>query len=328
LNSTVVGGLAVIGAHTKAAKAAAGNDICCGLIGPVGVQGAAKPSPVGNRRWDITEPGVYENYLVDLNFADADAVRIKADGAVLRHCELRNGRRDAIEIYADDVRIESCRIHHFLAGTFREQADAHGVTGRGNRITIRNCEIFCCSGDAWQMDPGRDPWSDVTLEHCDIWTTPLTEDAGGFQRGEQPGENGIDTKQESTNPRSKLVIRHCVFHGYRSSGYIGMPAALNLKDHVEAVVENCVFYDNFVALRLRGPGSHGGAHVSVRDCYFYDCDTAVRMEDRLERLEIVRPHFGAGVKRRYQQVGGKPVELKIEDERDAPPRETLLRRNS
>lgn len=103
-----------------------------------------------------------------------------------------------------------------------------------------------------------------------------------------------------------------------------MPAALNLKDHVEALVENCVFYDNFVALRLRGPGKHGGAKVTVRDCYFYDCDTAVRMEDKMERLEIIRPRFGHGVKRRYQQVGGKPIALTIDDERDAPPLKELL----
>lgn len=295
-----------------------------GLLAPVGPQGTAKPSPAGAKRWDIDQPGVYENYRIDLGFADVDAVRIKADGVVLKHCALLNGRRDAIEVYADDVTIDSCRIRNFLAGTFKEQADAHGITGRGNRITIRNCEIACCSGDAWQMDPGREPWSDVVLEYCDIWTAPLAEDAGGFKRGEQPGENGVDTKQEANHPRSKLTIRNCIFHGYRSSGYIGMPAALNLKDHVEVLIENCVFYDNFVALRLRGPGSHGGALVTVRDCYFYDCETAVRMEDKMERLEIIRPRFGHGVKRRYQHVGGKPISLEIEEEQDAPPLATLL----
>jgi hypothetical protein len=93
------------------------------------------------------------------------------------------------------------------------------------------------------------------------------------------------------------------------------------------VVENCVFYDNHVALRLRGPGSRGGALVTVRDCSFYDCDTAVRMEDKMERLEILSPRFGHGVKRRYQQVGGKPVQYKLEGEQDAPPLETLLRKS-
>jgi hypothetical protein len=110
---------------------------------------------VSGQRWDVIEPSVYENYLLDLQFADHDAVRIRANGSTLRHCELRNGRKDAIEVYADDIRIESCRIHHFLAGTFAMQADAHGITGRGHRLTISHCEIEKCSGDAWQMDPGR-----------------------------------------------------------------------------------------------------------------------------------------------------------------------------
>jgi hypothetical protein len=163
------------------------------------------------------------------------------------------------------------------------------------------------------------------IENCEVWTAPLKEDAGGFKRGEQPGENGVDTKQESRNPRSQLTIRNCLFHGYRESGYISMPAALNLKDNVEVLVENCVFFNNFVSLRLRGPGKHGGARVTVRDCYFYDCDTAVRMEDRMERLEMIRPRFGDGVRRRYQQVGGKPVELKIEDEQETTtPLATLI----
>src|SRR5688572_15816481 len=88
-----------------------------GLIGAVGPQGTPRVPPLKAERWDITEPGVYENYLLDLGFADHDAVRIRADKTTLRHCELRNGRKDAIEVYADDVRIDSCLIHHFLAGT-------------------------------------------------------------------------------------------------------------------------------------------------------------------------------------------------------------------
>lgn len=295
-----------------------------GPQGPIGPQGTPRQSPAGKRRWEITQVGVYENYLIDLGFAEEDAVRIRADGVTLRYCELRHGRQDAIEVYADDVRIESCRIHHFLAGSFAEQKDAHGVTGRSRRLVIRNCEIAWCSGDAWQMDPGRGPWSDVLIEHCDIATGPLPADAGGFRQGEQPGENGVDTKQSLDHPRSRLTIRNCVFHGYRTPGYIGMPAALNLKEHVQVLVENCIFHDNYVALRLRGPGARGGARVTVRDCYFYNCGTAIRMEDQIEGLEIISPRFGADVGRRYQYVGGKPPGLRVEGEQDAPPRKTLL----
>src|SRR5688572_14787036 len=94
-----------------------------GLIGPVGPQGKPIPSPKGKGRWDITQAGVYENYLIDLEFADTDAVRIRADNTIMRNCELRNGSRDAIEVYADDVLIENCRIRYFLAGSFKDQKD-------------------------------------------------------------------------------------------------------------------------------------------------------------------------------------------------------------
>ncbi len=314
--------------HCTACSLAADEEPRFGIIGAVGPQGAPKVPPGEGKRWDILEPGVSENYLVDLAFADSDAVRIRADKAVLRFCEFRNGRKDALEVYADDVRIERCRIHHFLAGTFKDQTDAHGITGRASRLTISNCEVSHCSGDAWQMDPGRGAWSDVTIDHCEFWTGPLAEDAAGFKKGEQPGENAIDTKQSLANPRSKLTISNSVFHGYAASGYIDMPAALNLKDHVEVLVENCVFYGNHVALRLRGPGSRGGARVTVQDCYFYDCDIAIRLEDRLEDLRIINSRFGAGVKRRYQQVGGTPPGARIEGEQIAPPLQKILRPRS
>jgi hypothetical protein len=105
-----------------------------------------------------------------------------------------------------------------------------------------------------------------------------------------------------------------------------MPAALNLKDHVEVLVENCLFYDNYVAVRLRGPGSRGGAQVTLKDCWFYDCDLAIRLEDRAEGLKIVSPHFGQGVKRRIQQVGGAPPGAMIEEGLEAPALATIYQR--
>jgi hypothetical protein len=299
-----------------------------GLIAPVGPQGPAQKPPLPGRRWDITEAGVYENLLVDADFGQFDAIRIKANGTTLRNCEIRRGQGDGVEVYADDVRIENCRIHHFLAGSFQNQADAHGITGRGSRLMVHNCEISHCSGDGWQMDPGRGQWSDVVLEHCDISMGPLMEDMAGFKAGQAPGENGVDTKQSPENARSKLTIRNSVFHGYRASGYIGMPAALNLKDHVEVLVENCLFYDNYVGVRLRGPGSRGGAQVTLKDCWFYDCDLAIRIEDRAQGLKIIRPHFGSGIKRRYQQVGGPPPEALIDEGENAPPIASIYKRRA
>jgi hypothetical protein len=293
-----------------------------GLLGPVG----PRREPVRVKSLNLTAKAVIEDHLVDADFGDLDAVRIRAAGTVIRNCEIRNGRRDAIEVYADDVLIENCRIHHFLAGTFADQKDAHGITGRASRLVIRNCEIFYCSGDCVQFDPGRGPWTDVLIENCVFWTGPLPLDAAGFKKGEQPGENALDTKQNPANPRSRLWIRNCVCYGFAAGGQISNTAALNIKDHVDVGVENCVFHDCEIACRIRGPGKHGGAHASVVGCFFYRCDSAFRLEDRIARLTVRNPAFGEGVKRKYHSVaGGAAGGGDISGERPAPPLQNVLK---
>ena len=298
-----------------------------GLTAPVGPRGeVAADRRVKTLR--IDRKAVYEDYLVDAQWAETDAVRITADGVVLRNCEIRNGLRDAIEVYAADVLIENCRIHHFLAGTFKDQKDAHGITGRPNRLTIRNCEISYCSGDGVQFDPGRGPWTDVTIENCHFFTANLPAGAAGFKAGQRPGENAVDTKQREKNPRSKMLIRNCVFNGFAAGGQIGNASALNLKNHVDVTVENCLLYDNEIAVRARGPGTDrqgfGGALITLNDCYFYTAQTAFRVEDAIERLKVTNPHFGAGVAKQVHIVGGQPKGLDVAPSLPAPPLESLL----
>jgi hypothetical protein len=204
------------------------------------------------------------------------------------------------------VQIENCRIHHLLNSTFAEQHDAHGITGRPKNLTVRNCEIYYVSGDCLQFDPGRAPWDEVLVENCTLWTGPLPADAAGFKAGERPGENAFDSKTPAEGARCRIVFRNCLFHGWKQPGQIGMLAALNLKENVQATIENCLFRDNQVAFRLRGPGSNGGALVTIRDSAVYDSAIGVRMEDHLENLTIERLGFGPGVERRYQQAGDGP----------------------
>ncbi|HEX6983971.1 MAG TPA: right-handed parallel beta-helix repeat-containing protein, partial [Planctomycetaceae bacterium] len=229
---------------------------------PIGVRGEIGPKgePTRASRLVVRESGVYENYLIDGGWKEQRLVRISADAVVLRNCEIRNGLNNAVEVYGDDVLIENCRIHHVLRGTFAKQADAHGVTGRPRRLVVRNCEIYQVSGDALQFDPGRDAWGDVLIENCELWTGPLTEDAAGFRRGERPGENAVDTKTDPKNPPARLVIRNCFLHGW-GDGQISVQAALNLKERLNALVENCAFRDNDVCFRLRGDTGRGNADV-------------------------------------------------------------------
>jgi len=102
-------------------------------------------------RLEITEPGIYENYLVDAEGKSGNIVKITADNVTLRHCEIRNATGNGVGVFGTKVTIESCRIHHLLNGTFKEQQDAHGITGRWGDVTIRNCDIFYTSGDSIQL---------------------------------------------------------------------------------------------------------------------------------------------------------------------------------
>ncbi len=206
-----------------------------------------------------------------------------------------------------NVVIESCRIHHVLAGTYDEQHDAHGVTGRPMNLTIRNCDIGLTSGDSIQFDPGRGPWDQVLIENCTLWTGPLLSDAAGFRRGQRPGENAVDTKQRTSNPRSRLTIRNCLMYGWNQPSQIGNMAALNLKNHVQVHVENCLFRDNEICFRVRGGDrEYGGALVTIDNCAVYDSQVAVRAESGIRDLKIQRLGIDAGVTRKLVSAGGGP----------------------
>jgi hypothetical protein len=255
----------------------------------------------------ITKAGVYENFLIDGQWAPTTLVKITADNVILRNCEIRHTTKNAIVVAGKNIVIESCRIHHALAGAFTEQADAHGITGSPENLVVRNCDIGLVSGDAIQFDPGRRPWDNVLVEHCTLWTGPLPADAAGFKRGERPGENAIDTKQLATNPRSRLTLRHCLLYGWNQPGQIGNIAALNLKNNVAVTVEHCLLYDNEIAFRLRGgEGEYGGALVTINDCAVYDSSVAIRAEDKIRDLKIHRLGIGSGVKSKIVSSGGGP----------------------
>lgn len=295
---------------------------------PVGVQGAVgcRADPKQVERLEITRPGVYENYLVDSAWAGGNRVKITADEVTLRNCEIRNTTGNAIGVFGKKVVIENCKIHHCLVGTFKDQKDAHGITGRWGDVTIRNCEIYHVSGDAVQFDPDRKGTGKVVIEDCTFWTGPLPADAAGFKKGERPGENAIDTKT-AKGERSVLVVRNCYFHGWNQPAPIGNAAALNLKENVHATIENCVLRDNEIGFRLRGAGGMGGALVAIKNCAVYDCAVGVRLEDKIRDLKIEGLGFGTGVANKYRQAGGGAGAGYVnEGEYQAPAFEELLKK--
>ncbi len=302
--------------------------LTCSAQNPVGVRGdigASADAKVLNRL-EITEPGIYENLIIDGNWQSGNLVKITADDVVLRNCEIRHSSGNGIGIFGTRVRIENCRIHHLLKGSFEDQQDAHGIAGRWGDVTIRNCEISHPSGDCVQFDPDRLSSGRVVIEQCSLWTGPLEDDLGGFKAGQRPGENAVDTKVKHEGPRCELIMRHCHFHGWNQPAAIENAAALNLKENVDATISHCVFQNNEIALRARGPGTRGGARVTLTDCAIYDTQTAVRTEDGIELLKLVRIGFGGKIGNRVDFAGGRTTKgFQNSGEYDAPPIEELLR---
>lgn len=295
------------------------------VIGPQGKVGCLD-QPKLVHRLEITEPGVYENYRVDAQGKGGNIVKITADDVILRNCEIFNSSGNGIGIFGNRVVIENCHIHHLLKGTFQNQDDAHGITGRWGEVTIRHCEISHTSGDCIQFDPDRASRGLVTVEHCHLWSGPLAADAGGFKAGESPGENALDTKTPPEGERCRLTIRHCYLHGWNQPSQIQNRAALNLKEHIEAEITNCVFDDNEIAFRVRGPGGRGDARVTVKDCAIYRTQVGIRAEDQISHLKLQGLAYGPGVITRLERHNGKDLPH-FEDtaETKAPPMATLLK---
>ena len=115
----------------------------------------------------------------------------------------------------------------------------------------------------------------------------------------------MDTKvRPGEEKRCKLTIRNCYFHGWQQPGQVDNLAALNLKEHIDATVTNCVFGDNEIAFRVRGPGAKGGAKVTIEGCVIESGNVGVRMEDKVEGLTIRGMRWGEGVKEKYVKAGG------------------------
>jgi hypothetical protein len=157
--------------------------VCLLAQTPVGTQTlvGTLAAPKSVSRLEITKPGVYENYLVDAQGKGGNIVKITADNVIVRNCEIFNGSGNGIGVFGTHVVIENCRIHHLLKGTFKQQEDAHGITGRWGDVTIRNCDISHTSGDCIQFDPDRASQGNVLIENCHLWSGPLPADAGGFK---------------------------------------------------------------------------------------------------------------------------------------------------
>jgi hypothetical protein len=243
----------------------------------------------------------FEGLIFDAQYAFADIISVGngADFLVLRNCEVRRTTLDCIDIgNADGILIEGCLIHHALnsAGT-TGRTDAHGiVAGVVHDLVIRNTEIHTFSGDAFQADPDREApgWDRVTIEGCNFWLAPFAVAEAGFAAGTVPGENAVDTKTYDTGTRANLTIRNTRASGF-GKGIIGNMAAFNLKENINAMLENVTVSNSQIAFRCRGPSSRPyGAWVTVKNAVVHGCEMGVRYEDNVETIKLWNCTFGAG----------------------------------
>jgi hypothetical protein len=102
-----------------------------------------------------------------------------------------------------------------------------------------------------------------------------------------------------------MIVRNSLFFGWKQPGQMTNLAALNLKNHVQASVENCLFRDNEICLRVRGgEGEYGGALVKIHHCAAYDSAVALRIEDKIRDLQVQRFGMGQGVAKKRVDAGG------------------------
>jgi hypothetical protein len=247
---------------------------------------------------------VFVGFVIDGQFGRAVAVHVgtAATGLVLRDVEIRRAARDCLDL-ADprDVVIDGALVHHCLDAS-RGRRDAHGIAaGAVRNLTVRNTEVHTFSGDAIQLDPrrGAPGWNDVTIEGCRFWLAPLSEDIAGFRAGRVPGENAVDTKTFTGKERSRIVIRNTIARGFRGS--ISNQAAFNLKEYIDAFLDQVTVSASDVAFRVRG--QQDGARATITNALVYDVGTAVRYEDGAPRLRLWNATFGLAVGRLFQSAG-------------------------
>ncbi len=249
-----------------------------------------------------------EDLIFDGNWGENDTVNLRpeADYCILRGLEIRNSRKDTLDIGGnlEGVLVENCFIHDAIRFVDGVRDDAHGiVTENVQNLTIRNTEIYYVSGDTLQFQYG---WNNITVEGCVLWNGPLPSARGGAPKGVYPGENAVDTKNYLVDDRAKLVIKNTVAYGWHSD-YINNASAFNIKQNVDVEFDRVTVYDSEIAFRLRGPdpdGVRGGALVTLKNAVIYNSDKGIRYEDKIEKLHIFNSTFGNGLPIIFENAGG------------------------
>ena len=115
--------------------------------------------------------------------------------------------------------------------------------------------------------------------------------------------------------RSRITFRNCLLKGW-GHGAIGNGAALNLKEKVQAVVDNCVLVENDIGFRCRG--TRGSAWVTARNCTAYQTSRVFRLEYEVQNVKIFHLALGEGIGRVHDNVPGPGAGFEEHGTRKAP----------
>ena len=210
------------------------------------------------------------------------------------------------------VLIEGCLLHHAL-NPVGGRSDAHGIVGGAVKdLTIRDTEIHTFSGDGIQVDAGRAApgWDNLVVERTrDLAGAAARQRERLSQPGSRPAKTPSTPRPSASLPRARVTIRDFTASGFRN-GLIGNMAALNLKEHVDAVVDRVTIFDSEIAFRLRGAVT-GGAWVRIQNAVVYDVMTAFRYEDNIDNLRIWNSTVGAGVTQAFQAAASTSAGLDV-----------------
>ena len=295
---------------------------------PVYIKAENKHGAVLQRRgtvWEVKHPYIIiDGFLFDGKFSTSNGLLVLRDTAhdfILKNSILRNNQRHILRIASpENVVIDNCEIYNAFrfdnvdGKLKRSEYDAHGISTEGvKNMIIRNTSIHDVSGDCFQPEYGA--WDNIVLKNVQLWNRPVLEETAHALslavgdslleqlKGKYPGENAIDTKQHEYHGRGKLYLENVTAYGWRSD-FISNASAFNLKHNVEVSVDGVTAYDNEICFRLRGPGSHGGAWVTLKNVVMYDSDTGVRYEDDIENLLIYHTTWGNNVETFFESAGG------------------------
>lgn len=248
----------------------------------------------------------FQGLVFDGGYVDQDL--IVGDGGnhiEFTDVEVRRSSNDCFDLRnSTDITIDGSFIHHCISVDETGAIDdSHGITGDSVfDLTVRNTEIAMASGDSVQLSPPREPWGNLLIENCTLWTAPNDDPDAPAPLDTPMGENAFDSKVgaeldgNGANPR--VVIRDVVAYGF--VGFIGNQTPFNLKEAVDATVDRVTIHDSELGFRIRGPA----AVVRISNAVVYGVDNVVRYEDGITGVVISNTTIGGNIGSDLFEDGG------------------------